>query len=272
MNENYFLLGLLSFGYLIAPYFSNRYFLNHSKVYTRFHLISFLLTILAIYFKIPILSIVWTSFCGFGLILFFQIHTNRLFQGFTWIGVFPMGFGFLSSIWFFCGTNEFNLLGYNRTWSYYAAIHSCYIGWLFLSGITFLSQRNQRSKTYLIISLTIVILFLMIAFGIYKSDLLKKVGVVGYLFLLPFSIIHSKILFQNKSSISRIMARCSLFFLSLTLILAFLNEFYLGFPKSIFGYPLMVMVHGSINSFIVIPCFLGSVAFASSKIQNEIVT
>ncbi|MCW7471574.1 YndJ family transporter [Leptospira kanakyensis] len=265
MYENFSLHGILCFGYLIAPFFTNQFFLNQSKVYTRFHLISITLVILAIYFRIPKLSFVWILFSGFGMILFYKIHRNVLFQFNTWIKFFPLGFSSISSVWFFCGTNECSLLGYNTTWSYYAAIHSCYIGWLFLSGVIFLFAKNQEQKTGHFIVLTIVILFLMIAFGIYGNPNLKKFGVIGYLFLLPFSLIHSNILFQNQNPISRILARSSLFFLCLTLLLATFNEFYIGFPKYILGYPLMVVFHGMINAFLVIPCFLGSILFREMK-------
>lgn len=265
MNENCILLVILSFGYLIAPFFSNRFFLFQSKIYKQVHLISFFLLLLAINCNIPKLTITWTFFSGFGIILFCRIYWKNLFLFHTWIKLVPLGFGFLSSIWFFCGMNECHLLGYQTTWSYYAAIHSCFIGWLFLSGISYLSARNLSTKIAIFFNLAIVIFFLIIAFGIYGNPFLKKLGVVGYSILLPVAILHSKILFQNPNRISQFLGRCSLFFLCLTFLIALFHEFYSDFPKYIFGFPLMVLVHGSINAFLVIPCFLGSIVFREIK-------
>ncbi|TGK84651.1 hypothetical protein EHQ24_06575 [Leptospira noumeaensis] len=265
MNENFLLLGILSFGYVIAPFFSNRFFLNQSKVYTRIHLVSITIMILAIYFRIPKLTFLWIIFCGYGFILFYKIHRNRFFQNYTYIKIFPLGFSLISAVWFFSGTNECSLLGYNSTWSYYAAIHSCFIGWLFLSGISFLFDKNKKSIIHPYIIITIVVLFLMIAFGIYGNPILKKIGVIGYSVLLPISIFESNLLFKNQNRTSKFLGWCSLFFLCLTFVLALCNEFYSGFPKYISGYPLMVFVHGMINAFLVIPCFLGSIWIRENK-------
>ncbi|TGN20616.1 hypothetical protein EHS15_03225 [Leptospira idonii] len=269
MNENSLLFSVLAFGYAIAPLFSNRFFLKNSKTYFGLHLISYFLLILAIFFGMPQLNIVWIFFCGFGLILFYKTHRTILLQNYTWIGLFPFGFSLLSSVWFFCGTNQCYLLGYTETWSYYAAIHGCFIGWLFLSGIAHLSQNDKESIAYPILSLCIVILFLLIAFGIHGNPILKKIGVIGYSLLFPSSLLYSKRSFKKQNSSFKLLIECSLFFLCFSLLLALLNEFYIGFPKSFDGWPIMVILHGIINAIVVIPCFLGSLLF-EEKTQNPI--
>ncbi len=265
MNEKYLLLFVLIFGYTIAPFFSNRLLLNHSRTYSIIHIISLIFIIIAILLNIPQLTILWPIFCCLGLFLFCKIRMACLFQGFTFIGLFPFGFSILSSIWFYCGINNYYLLGYNQTWSYYAALHGCFIGWLFLSGITFLSEKNKDSKMYPYLSLSIVIIFLLIAFGIFGSPIIKRIGVIGYSLLLPFSLWNANKLFQSQNFISISLARCSIFFLCFTLIFALLHEFYLGFPRYIYGYSLMVLLHGITNAFIVIPCFLSSLLLAENK-------
>ncbi|MBM9546865.1 YndJ family transporter [Leptospira sp. 201903074] len=181
------------------------------------------------------------------------------------MGLLPFGFSFLSAIWFYSGQNQYYLLGYNETWSYYAALHGCFIGWLFLSGIIFLSEKNNQSKINPIISLSIVFLFLLIAYGIYGNPILKKIGVIGYSFLMPFSLWYLGKFIQNQNFISQLLRRSSIVFLSFTLLLALLNEFYQGFPKFFYGYPFMIILHGCVNAFIVIPCFLGSLLFEDVK-------
>nr|WP_232374086.1 YndJ family transporter [Leptospira chreensis] len=265
MNENSLLLAVLTFGYGLAPFFTNRFFLKNSKIYSVFHFISFLLILLAIFFRIPKLTVVWPIFCGLGLVLFCKIQKTNFKQLQTWIGFLPFGFSLLSSLWFYCGQNECHLLGYNETWSYYAAIHGCFIGWLFLSGIISVSNHPEGSKKTLIESLGIVILFLLIALGIYGNPILKKIAVVGFSFLVPYTLWVATKEIRNQNRVSLILANCSRLFLCFTFLLALVHEFYIGFPKFIYGYPLMVILHGGINAFLVIPCFLFSLLFAKEE-------
>ncbi|TGK91237.1 hypothetical protein EHQ30_13455 [Leptospira brenneri] len=265
MIEIYLLRAVLIFGYIIGPFFTNHFFLKNRKIYSFFHIVSIIIIIFAILFRIPQLNIVWLFFCGFGIILLLKIHWSRLLQDYTWTKLIPLGFSFLSAIWFFSGSNHVNLLGYNEIWSYYAAIHGCFIGWLFLMGVTVLLERNPESKIYPILILCIVILFLMIAFGIFGNLVLKKMGVIGYSVLLPFSLIYRGQGIRCQNPISKYLFRCSFIFLCFTLLLALLHEFYSEFPKFIYGIPMMVLVHGSLNSIIVIPCFLGSLLMDEIK-------
>ncbi|MDF3819375.1 YndJ family transporter [Leptospira sp. 96542] len=258
MDEKKILLLILTLGYTIAPYFSNRFFLQNSKFYFLSHIFALFLTLLGIILNLPLITGILPIFCGFGLVMFCKLKSKSLFQGFHFISIFPFVFSIISSTWFFCGMNQYKLLGYNDIWSFYAAVHGCFIGWLFLSGICFLSDKKRESKFLPILCLTIVILFFTIAIGIYQNILLKKIAVVGYSILFPISILYVEVIGNNKNFYSKSLLRISFCFLCFSFFLALLNEFWIEFPKLLGGIPNMVLFHGIINAVIVIPSFLGS--------------
>ncbi|MCU0825120.1 MAG: hypothetical protein MUF77_10820, partial [Leptospira sp.] len=86
MSEIFFLQLVLGFGYSIAPYFSNRFFLNHSRIYKFLHLFSVLMYFFVWRFDVPILSFIWIVFSLFGFLLLFLQNKENLFHKNTWLG------------------------------------------------------------------------------------------------------------------------------------------------------------------------------------------
>jgi len=254
VGEIFFLKLVLGFGYFIAPYFSNRFFLNHSSIYRRIHSISLLVYLFVLRFNLPILNLIWIAFSLLGFLLLFLQNRENLFHKNTYLGFLPLGFSMVSTLWYVSGSNQFYLLGYDQIWSLYAAVHGCFIGWLFLSGVVYISQKNPDSEVIPFFVLFLVIFFLIIAIGIYQSKALKRIGVIGYCFLVPSVILHSFTLMKNKFS-KYLMGFC-FSFVSFTLFFAICYEFQWTFGFDFQNYRIMTFLHGGTNALVVVPLFL----------------
>lgn len=266
MSEIFFLQLVLGFGYSIAPYFSNRFFLNHSRIYKFLHLFSVLMYFFVWRFDVPILSFIWIVFSLFGFLLLFLQNKENLFHKNTWLGFLPLGFSMVSTIWYVSASNQFYLLGFDLTWSLYAAVHGCFIGWLFLSGVVYVSKKNPDSKVIPFLILFIAIFFLIIAIGIYQSKVLKRIGVVSYCLLIPSVILYVRTFLKKKVS-KYLMGFCFSLVLC-TLFLAICYEFPWIFGFDFQTYRLMTFLHGGINALVVVPLFLFALDFEYQSITN----
>jgi hypothetical protein len=177
-----------------------------------------------------------------------------LFQNYTYLGVLPFGFSFVSTIWFVSGANHFYLLGFDQTWSLYASIHGCFIGWLFLSGLIYISKKNPNLKAIPFFILLIAIFFLVIAIGIYQSKVLKRIGVVSYCLLIPSVILYARTFLKKK--VSKYLLGFCFSLVLCTLFLAICYEFQMIFSFDFQTYRLMTFLHGGINALVVVPLFL----------------
>ncbi|XDD47628.1 hypothetical protein AB3N60_05990 [Leptospira sp. WS39.C2] len=256
MDKYSFLLIIILFGYLIAPYFTNHFFLNNSKSYKCVHLACIFFVLVSIILKIPKFSFVWIIFCGYGFYHYLYLNQCKLFKDKVWLGTFPFIFSLVSAIWFVSGINDFRLLGYDSTWSFYAAIHGCFIGWLLLSGIIFLTMKNRYNIFFIVMICSIIVFFLLIALGIYQFSYLKKIGVIGYYFLLPFVLFIIAKKLNPKRRIHQFYLVISFVSLCLTLSLAVFKEFFQ--PTVMFSeiHFVMIYIHGGFNAFFVIPLLL----------------
>ncbi len=151
--------------------------------------------------------------------------------------------------------NDLHLLGYNRTWSFYAAIHGSFLGWMFVGCLAFLSKRIDSSKLYLSGCYLTFIFFLFVAFGIDGTPYIKPIGVIGFSFIVPLFIGLYAFSLTKENRISRYLAALSFCSIVVSMALALLNEFWVGAPRMAFGIPIMVGAHGFLNAIVTIPCF-----------------
>jgi len=255
ITEIAFLNLFLCVALVLAPLMTNKFFLNDSKVYSDAHKISLFVLLIGVALSLNYLSVVWPLFCSFGFFLYLKNECKLTFSMKSIAGCIPFVFSLIASIWFVAGVNDLHLLGYNRTWSFYAALHGSFLGWIFIGCLAFLSRRTNSSKFYLWGCYLCFTFFLLVAFGIDGIPYIKRIGVVGFSLIVPFLIGLYAFNLKNKHKGSFFLTMLSLFSIAVSMILAILNEFWVDTPRIAFGIPIMVLVHGVMNAMLAVPCF-----------------
>ena len=148
-----------------------------------------------------------------------------------------------------------HLLRYNKTWSFYAALHGSFLGWMFVGCLAFLSKRPTSSKLFLWGCYLSFIFFLFVALGIDGVPYIKRIGVIGFSLILPFLIGLYAYNLKNENRRSRYLSLVSLVSIIVSMALAVLNEFWVAAPRVAFGLPVMVFAHGFMNAILTVPCF-----------------
>ena len=244
----------LVFSFILAPLLTNNFFLNNSKIYKCSHIIALIFVLASIIFGIGLLTVVWPAFNLFGLFIHFKNKRKNLFKITTLATFIPLAFSIIASIWLVAGSNDLYLLGYDINWSFYAALHGNYLGWIFLGCMGFLSTRNIKFSNFYSIGCFIsFVLFLSIAFGIDGVPYIKAVGVIGLTLLVPLTI--GLFSFTTRCKISKYLSMVSLILVLLSMTLAVLNEFWTVEPQYFLGARSMVTIHGVLNAFLVTPIF-----------------
>lgn len=245
----------LGIAFVLAPLMTNHFFLNNSKIYSLVHKIALIVLLIGAVLNLNYTSIVWPLFCIYGVILYLKNEYKFVFslQGIP--TSIPFIFSLISATWFFAGVNNLHLLGYNQAWSFYAALHGSFLGWIFVGCLAFLSQRSNSNKFYLWGCYLSLVLFLCVAFGIDGIPYIKRVGLIGFTLLVPLMIGLYAVNLKNKNHRSRFLLAVSLISIVLSMTLAVLNEFWATGPRIAFGIPIMVFTHGFLNAVITIPCF-----------------
>lgn len=164
----------------------------------------------------------------------------------------PILFCLVATTWLIAGSFDLHLLGFSREWSFYAALHGFFLGFMFTSCLVTLSKKN---RLYLWGCYLTLVLFLSVAFGINGVPYIKRVGVIGFALLMPFLIGHYTFHLSVHDKRSRYFSLISLSAIVLSMALAVLNEFWLEFPRELLGLPTMVLTHGLLNAFVAIPFF-----------------
>lgn len=244
-NENNLLYSYLAIGLVLAPLMTNHFFLSCSRIYRLAHFFTLGIVATAFLTNFTPLTFVWPVFCAFGAILFLTRKDKTL------PAAVPFLFSLISSSWFAAGTNDLHLLGYNRDWSLYAALHGAFLGWMLFGCF---AKAQFKYGTFLGL-----ILFLCVAFGIDGVPYVKRVGVIGLSILVPYLI--GKFAIQSKQK----LAFVSLGSVIVTLTLAVMYEFVLEEAVTVFGMPLMVFVHGGLNAVVTVPCFVAAVFLSERK-------
>ena len=217
--------------------------------------------------------IIWPLFCIGGFA--FHLLKRGLKFFLTMKGLascIPFVFSLISSLWFVAGALDLKLLSYNPAWSFYAALHGIFLGWIFVGCLAFLTMRTGASRIYLLGCYLSFALFLCVAFGIDGVPYLKPIGVVGFSLMMPLWIAHYAFHLEKSKKLSRTFAFISLSTIVLSMTLALLNEFWAEFPRVMFGLPTMVLTHGLLNSLVAVPCFFLAIVFeelASQKSSHE---
>ncbi len=259
MTELNLLYFFLSVAFVLAPLMTNRFFLNNSKVYSLAHLSALAVLVLGFISNQNLLAFVWPSFCAFGAISYLKKEDRSVLSVEGIAACIPFLFSLISATWFFCGVNDLHLLGYSQVWSFYAALHGSYLGWMFVGCLAFLSSRRQSPNLYLWGCYLSLIFFLFVAFGIDGTPYIKRIGVVGFSFLVPLLIGLYGFTLKSKNRRSRFLAVLSLSSIIVSMVLAILNEFWAGAPRIAYGLPVMVVAHGFLNAVLTVPCFYFSI-------------
>ena len=240
---------------VLAPLMTKKFFLNDSQIYSDAHKISLIIVLTGVALSFNYLSVAWPLFCCFGFFLYLKNEYKCLLSMRGFVGCLPFIFSLISSVWFVAGVNDLHLLGYNRTFSFYAALHGIFLGWILMGCLAFLSKRKNSSKFYLWGCYLCFTFFLLVAFGIDGIPYIKRIGVVGLSLIVPSLIGFYAFNLKNENRSSFFLTMLSLFSIAVSMILAILNEFWAATPKIAFGIPIMVLVHGFMNAILAVPCF-----------------
>lgn len=241
MTELMILIFFLGIAFVLAPLMTNRFFLNNSRIYSDTHKFALILLLIGASLHLNHVAIVWPLFCVFGFILYLAKQERPL----SLIGnvaiYTPFLFSLISATWFYAGVNDLHLLRYNRAWSFYAALHGSFLGWLFVGCIAFLSKRPNTNRFYQYGCYISLILFLCVAFGIDGVPYIKRIGVVGLSFMVPFLIWIYAFKLKENQRYSKFLSILSLCSIIASMTLAMLNEFWLSEPRIAYGIPIMVL-------------------------------
>lgn len=255
----------LGIAFVLAPLMTNHFFLNNSRTYSDAHKVALIILLIGAGFGLNYLAIVWPLFCVFGFVLYSAKQARPLFLIGNAANYIPFLFSLISATWFFAGVNDLHLLGYNRAWSFYAALHGSFLGWLFVGCLAFLSKRSKENRTYLYACYLSLLFFLFVAFGIDGIPYIKRIGVLGLSFMVPVLIGIYSFRLKGNQHYSKILSTLSLCAIIASMALAILNEFWLSAPRVAFGIPIMVLAHGFLNAVITIPCFYLAIRFEDDQ-------
>lgn len=234
----------LSVAFIAAPQVTNSFFIR-SKLLSIVHLTVAVIVIFAIYSDQKALSYCWPIFCLIHLVFYFKLGTKS-----KTTNLIPFFFSFVASIWVIAGTNNYYLLGYDQNWSYYAALHGHFLGWIFFGCLAFLEQNSQRFKGFYRTATYIgVALFLLVAFGINGIPIIKAIGAIGLCILIPTTV--ALFCIESKNSMAKILGQTTFALVLTSMTLAFLKELALLPYIELLGARLMVSLHGLINSIFV---------------------
>lgn len=254
-TEHRILDGLLVLAFAIAPHATNHFFLDGNRNYARAHRVALTAVVASSLAGSGLGSFAWATFCVYGIVLFLRRERANLWSPTGFACGIPFAFSAVSAVWFVGGANELHLLGYSRAFSFYAALHGSVLGWLFVACTAQLARRSATRRLHLAGCYLVFALFLCVAFGIDGVPHLKRVGVIGYSLVVPTLIARYALDQLHRGGAPLILALASLSGITLSMAIAVANEFWLGFPRTVFGMPTMVLTHGILNAVVVVPCF-----------------
>lgn len=243
----------LGVAFVLAPLFTKKFFLNDSKTYSDAHKTALIILLAGAIFHLDQSAWAWPLFCVFGFSLYLKNEFKTIFSVKGLASCIPFVFSLISAVWFMSGVLDLHLLGYDRAWSFYAALHGAFLGWMFVGGLVVLSKRSGAANLYLAGCFICLIGFLLVAFGIDGVPVIKRLGVVALSLTVPFLI--GLFAFESKNRAARIFSSLSLGAIAISVGLALLNEFWANFPKVTYGLPTMVLAHGFLNAVFAIPFF-----------------
>lgn len=254
---------------ILAPLVTKTFFLKGSKAYSLGHTISLLILLCGALLNLDHTAVIWPLFCAWGFFLYLKNESKFIFSITGLARCIPFLFSLISSIWLIAGIYDLHLLGYNKAWSFYAALHGIFLGWIFVGCLAFIAGRKKSKKIYALGCYLSLVFFLFVAFGIDGVAYIKRIGVVGFSLLMPLLIGHYLFNLKKKNKLSMALSALSLFSIFLSMTLAILNEFWIGFPKIVADVPVMVLTHGTLNAFLAVPCFFLAIKFERHETSSH---
>lgn len=240
MSDILVLHSLLLLAFILAPILTNAFFLQGYKPYAVVHKVGLTILIVGLLLNWSYASFVWPLFCAYGFFLFCK---NK----FSVTPSIPFVFSLISSVWYVAATNDLHLLGYDQAWSFYAALHGSFLGWIFVGCLAFLSRNEESGRVYVWGCYASFLFFLMVAFGIDGIPYIKRIGVFGFAVMMPLLIGYFAFNLKKESKLARSLSLLSLVAMILSMGLAVANEFAVRVP--------MVITHGLLNALVAVPAF-----------------
>lgn len=268
MTEGVLLHGLVLCTFIVAPRATSRLFLGRSRRYDLAHGLALLGLFVSAALDLPQAAFVWPLFCALGVVLHLRNEGRRVFSLLGVARGLPFVFSLVSATWFVAGRNDLQLLGYPPTWSFYAALHGSVLGWLVVGCTAHLASRTADRGLYLWSCLLSLPLFLFVAFGIDGVAHLKRIGAIGLSLIVPLVIGRFTLELRKRARVPFLVALVSFLGVIVTMTLALLNEFWSGFPRSVFEMPTMVLVHGCVNALIVAPAYALATALDQDGVRG----
>jgi predicted DCC family thiol-disulfide oxidoreductase YuxK len=271
MPEIVILNFFLAVAFILAPLMTNRFFLSNSKIYSEAHKTALAFLLVGAVFDLKVLAGAWPLFCAIGFFLFIKNEFQSILSIKGLATCIHFLFSCISATWFFSGVNDLHLLGYNRAWSFYAALHGSFLGWLFIGCLAFLSTKRSAPSLFLWGSYLSLFFFLFVAFGIDGIPYIKRIGVLGITLLVPTLV--GLYLFGLNSEMreSRLLAKISLLSVIASMAIAIVNEFSFIIPKLFLGLPTMVFTHGFLNAILAVPCLYLAIRLETIKKSKNFV-
>ncbi len=253
-SELIYLYSALIGSMVLAPILTGNFFLKRSSLYRYAHSFSLLTVLIGIFYDLNFLLIIWPIFNFLGVFLHLKGEIRNLKSLQTIATFIPFIFSLIGSAWLVAGANDLFLLGYNKHWSFYASLHSHFLGWIYLGCLAYLSKVKTSQESYYTFGCYLsFILFLMVALGIDGIPYIKGAGVIGLSALVPFFILLHFL--STSCKLSKVLSFLSLSAVVYSMFLALQNEFWAVTPEYFLGVRSMVSIHGMLNGFIVIPLF-----------------
>ena len=265
MTQQTLLDVLICVAFVLAPVMTKTFFLSGSRAYSLLHVVALTALALGAALDLSMLALVWPLFCVVGFLIYLARERKLIFSIGGLARCLPFVFSLISSLWFAAGVLDLRLLGYDPTFSFYAALHGSFLGWLFVGCLAHLSKRESSNGVYLWACYTSFVFFLLIAFGIDGVPFIKRVGAVGFSVMIPVLIGRYAFNLPATDKLSFRLSMVSLVSIVLSMTLALSNEFWAAAPRTAFGLPIMVSVHGFLNAIFVVPCFFLAIRFQRSQ-------
>lgn len=245
---------------VLAPMGTHRALLPPSRWNGVAHGLAALCATLGLIFPWPLLCLAWFAYTAGSFARFLFERRSRLRSPYEFATCIPFLFSNISAVWIVGGANDLEILGYGEIFSYYAALHGMFLGWMLVGPITLLAlQERPYRRLYLASAVLCLVSFLLIALGIDGLAAIKPLGVAGLCLAIPAAQVAFLHTAYRTSRVAFLLGCVSLFTLTLTMILAWQNELGTLSLPALLGIRSMASLHGVLNGVVVAPCFMAAV-------------
>ena len=257
MTELDLLRGLLLFGLAIAPIGTYRFLGAPTPMLVASHLVALVSATLGFVLSVPQLSVVWLLFCVGGFLQFLRHRAGQLKSPAEVAKGVPLLFSLVAATWIVGGANDLHILGYGPAFSYYAALHGTFLGWIMVGALAILANTPGPQRRVHVVSVFVCFVsFMLVAVGINRVSVLKPIGVFGITAAVAVSQLTflSQVWRSHKTAFA--IGTISFLGFAFTIGLAWMNELSMLGTWSLSGLRAMVSIHGVLNGLVVAPFFL----------------